>query len=126
MPPTPRKSPAKTLAASPLAPVFEPIEIVSAPADEQVEMVTLFTLDGTAYDIPRKPRMNVALQLLTDVEEVGESMANMRLLRKLLGADGYDALANHDGLTSKQLGQVAQAASNFTLGSLEEDDTSGN
>lgn len=106
-------------------PKFTPVVIDTPSADEPVEMVDLFVLNGVAYQIPAEPRMNLAMQLIVDMEKHGDGVANMMLLRKLLGA-GYDALAAADGLKPEQLGAVAQAASNFTLGALEEDPSSGN
>jgi hypothetical protein len=67
--------------------------------------------------------MNVALKFLINLREFGEAMANMMLLETLLGADGYEALSNYDGLTPANLRAVSDAAAKLTLGVLEEADS---
>lgn len=100
------------------------IALKSAKADGPVEMVDLFSIGETTFQVPAKPRVNVALQLLTDTREHGEMLAQMMLLEKLLGPEGYAALSNYDELTTEQLQQVSELASKLTLGALE--NTSGN
>lgn len=96
------------------------IELVSSGGGEQVEMVDLFSIDGTVYQVPAKPRVNVALQFLNDLRTQGEAMANMLMLEKLLGAEGYKALSTYDALTPENLRAVTDAAAKLTLGMLEE------
>lgn len=83
------------------------------------EMVDLFSIDGVAYQVPAKPRVNVALQYLTFARENGEQMAQMMLLEKLLGPDGYKALSEYDDLTPEQLREVSDFAAKLTLGAIE-------
>lgn len=86
---------------------------------DKPEMVDLFSIDGTAYQVPKKPRVNVALQYLTDARRFGEELAQMMLLEKLLGEDGYRALSEYEDLTPEQLSQVSDKAAALTLGQLE-------
>jgi hypothetical protein len=106
------------------APKFQPIIIDTTAATEPEEMLELFVLDGRSYSIPSAPRVAYAMSMLDDLEEFGAGIANMRLLRRLLGEDAYRALAGFDRLTKEQLGQVADAAMRHTVGGVE--DVAGN
>lgn len=97
------------------------IEFKSASADE-VELVDLFSIDGKVYQVPAKPRLNVALRYLDEMRRRGEIFAGMKLLEDLLGDEGFKALMEYDGLTSENLNAVLKVASELALGSLEEPD----
>lgn len=97
------------------------IEIKSNDTAEVV-MVDLFSIDGVTYQIPAKPRMNIALNYLNDLRSHGEMMANMALLERMLGEKGYKALCEYDGLSSADFNSVIKAAAGIALGSLEEPD----
>jgi hypothetical protein len=97
------------------------IELKSANAGE-VEMVDLFSIDGVNYQIPAKPRMNIALLFLDDMRKHGEMMANMALLERMLGEKGYKALCEYDGLSNEDFNSVIKAAATIVLGTLEEPD----
>lgn len=96
----------------------EAIKLVSKPAAE-VETVVLFEIDGEAYSIPKKPRLNVALRYLKMVRESGPEAAQAYLLEELVGEAGYEALMNYDDLDQETLGAIAEAAQKITLGGLE-------
>lgn len=85
-----------------------------------VEMVDLFHLDGVTYQIPAKPRVNVALRYLRTAKRDGETVATSELLEALLGVDGFEALTNYDELTPDQFAQIVAAAQKVTLGALEQ------
>lgn len=96
------------------------IALQTAKADRRKsEMVDLFSIDDVTYQVPARPRVNVALQFLTDTREHGESLAQMMLLEKLLGPEGYAALAGYDALSAEDLTAVSEAAAKLTLGALE-------
>lgn len=97
------------------------IEIKSAKKNvgQEEEMVDLFSIDDVVYSIPAKPRVNLALQYLTDARKFGEHMAQMMLLEKLLGEKGFKALSEYEDLTPEQLAQVGETASKLTLGNRE-------
>jgi hypothetical protein len=82
--------------------------------------VTLFKLGGVEYTIPARPRVNIALKYLDDVERLGAERAQSRLLKTLLGAEGFNALMNYDGLTMGQLEAVMTAAHSTVMGTLEQ------
>ena len=95
------------------------IELTRSGEGESPEMVDLFSIDGKTYQVPAKPRVNVALQYLTLSREHGEQMAQMMLLEKLLGPEGYKALSEYDELTPEQLREVSDFAAKLTLGAVE-------
>lgn len=84
------------------------------------EMVDLFTLNGKTYQIPKKPKVNVALKFLRNARTSGEALAADVLLEDLLGKEGYEALTGYDDLTQAQLEQVMFIAQKTVLGSLEQ------
>lgn len=88
--------------------------------DGPPEMVDLFSIDGVVYQVPAKPRLNVALRYLDDVRQLGDGVAQMALLERVLGEKGYRALVEFDALSPADLEQVASAVSKLTLGALEE------
>lgn len=99
---------------------FEPVHI-PAPEEEkgEPEKVTLFFLGDTEYQVPAVPEANVALRYLRDVRTQGEEQAAANLMVSLLGEEGFDALCDYRGLTSKQLEAVMKAAQQHVLGALE-------
>jgi hypothetical protein len=99
-----------------------PVEITTS--DEPVEKVVLFVIDGKPYEIEAEARVDFALQLLDDVEKYGPEIAQMRLLRKLLGEEAWQALSTCKSLKRDQMSKISQTVQSFTLGALEE--TSGN
>jgi hypothetical protein len=135
MPPAARKTPARKPAAkpsplppvavSPLAPVFEPIEIVSAPEDAEVEMVDLFSIDGRMFQVPARPPFSLALRAISTAREQGNGMAELMILEEVVGPEAWEALCNAKGVTGAQIGRLANAVSKLVLGGLE-DEPSGN
>ena len=102
----------------------EPIVIDTTPPDEAEETIELFRLDGVSYRIPRAPRVAYAMRMLEDIEAHGAGVANLRLLRNLIGAEAFTALSQYDRLTKEQLELVSKAAMSHVLGGVE--DTAGN
>jgi len=96
-----------------------PVRLItgSAPAAPNIE---LFSLDGVAYTIPAKPRVNLALRYLWHAKQYGEDRAAADLLESLLGAEGFEALVNYDDLTGEQFEAIMAAATKYTLGALED------
>lgn len=90
------------------------------PTEDKAEMRDLFSIDGTTYQIPARPRMNIALRYLWHTKQYGEERAAAELLEELLGRDGFEALVNYDDLTAEDFAAVMTAAQEVTLGALEE------
>lgn len=88
------------------------------------EMVDLFSIDDTTYQIPAKPRVNIALKYLWHAKQYGEDRAAAELLEALLGAEGFEALVNYDDLEPGDLERIMEVATKHTLGAL--DDIKGN
>lgn len=96
------------------------IALTSKVTEEKADMVDLFSIDDKVYQVPAKPRVNVALKYLTNVKELGNAVAEMQLLEDLLGEEGYRALSEFDGLTAADLSAVSEAAARLVLGALED------
>lgn len=88
-------------------------------SDKPVEMVELFTLNGHAYEIPNKARMNVALRFLDEARRNGQDQAAAYLIEVLLGREAYEALMNYDDLSPEDFQSIVQAAVKVVLGDLE-------
>lgn len=88
------------------------------PADDDTR-IPLFEADGETYTILARPQMEIGLQYLHLSVTEGEQTATHYLLGELLGEDGYAALRNFKGLTSKQFQQVVTIATEIALGSVE-------
>jgi hypothetical protein len=104
---------------------FEPIAITSRPADAAIEMVTLFEIDGKAYQIPAKPDAGLALQVVEDAVEHGSVVADLMMLKRVIGDEGFQALKDCGALTGDHLRRLSDAVTKITLGALE-DEESGN
>lgn len=111
--------------SSPGSDEFEPISITSRPADEEVKMVKLFEIDGEDYLIPAEPDAGLALQVIEDTAQYGEVVANMLMLKHVIGDEGYQALKDCGALKGKHLAALSDAVTKLVLGSLE-DEEAGN
>lgn len=98
------------------------IELKRSAEVAEVEKVELFSIDGKVYEVPAKPPLTIALKYLTEMRTLGSGFAEMALLERLLGEEGYTALLNFDELTPEVFGQVVDAASTLALGLLEAKD----
>ncbi|MEU8920294.1 hypothetical protein AB0D10_05060 [Kitasatospora sp. NPDC048545] len=117
-----KKAPARRPAPSPAARTAEPdFEVLRLTTSQQVdeERVPLFYIDDVEYCIPKRPRMNIALQYMHLAKDEGDAIATDYLLGSLLGEDGYRALREYDQLTPEQFQQITVIATRQTLGALE-------
>lgn len=96
------------------------IELKRSAEKAEVEKVELFSIDGKVYEVPAKPPLTVALKYLTEMRTLGSGFAEMALLERLLGEEGYTALLGFDELTPEVFGQVVDAATELALGLLED------
>lgn len=85
----------------------------------EVEMRDLFRIGETMYQIPAKPKVNVALRYLKNVRERGEDLAAAELMVEMLGEDGFNALAEYDDLTTEQFENIQQLLQKHVLGAME-------
>lgn len=97
---------------------FEPLQLSSEPV-APVEMVDLFAIDGTMYQVPRKPSASIGLQFLEAAESLGVEAANLHVLREMLGPEGYKALSTCKTLDDKQLQWVVETVQGLVLGTVE-------
>lgn len=96
------------------------IDLKRSEGGQPEEMVDLFSIDGVVYQIPSKPRVNVALRYLWHAKQHGEDKAAAELLEALLGEKGFKALIEYDDLTPDDFTNILKAAQQVTLGALEE------
>jgi hypothetical protein len=90
-----------------------------APAAPEPERIELFSINGRAYSIPKRPGPNVAVRYLRDVRRNGREYAVAGLMEAMLGREGLDALADYEDLTDAELDSVMTAVERHVLGPLE-------
>jgi hypothetical protein len=100
------------------------IELKRSAEGKPEEMVDLFSIDDVVYQVPARPRVNVALQYLENMRTVGVVVAEMMLIEKLVGEKGYKALCDYDELRPEDMSAISDAVVKLTLGALE--NNSGN
>ena len=88
--------------------------------DEEEERVEVFTLNGTTYSAPVRPRVNVALKYMRTMRRGNPDMAIAGLIEDIIGAEGYEALVNYDELTPAQFQAVLMACRRLVMGEMEE------
>lgn len=120
---TPARRPAPAPAPEPAVPEqpsgeFEVLRLTTSKKREE-ERVPLFYIDDREYTIPRRPRMNIALQFMHIAREQNGDAAMDYLLEKLLGEEGYRALRDYDDLEPEEFRQITAIAYKLTLGALE-------
>lgn len=88
--------------------------------NSKVEMINLFQLGGRTYQIPAKPRVNLALKFLWQRKTKGELEAAAALLGDMIGDEGFQALMEYEDLTSEILEKVCTAAATVAMGGMEQ------
>lgn len=102
------------------------IELTRKTDDTPEEMMDLFSIDGVMYQVPQRPRVNLALQYLDNLRRMGPVIADMMLLEKLIGDKGYKALSEYDDLQPGDLETITDTVVKLTLGAMENEGKSGN
>lgn len=100
------------------------IELTSKSATER-EMVDLFSIDGTVYQMPKRVGANVALGYMKLVRTHGQEAAMGWALEKVLGADAYDALMDCDEVSPEDLEIIMRAVHENVMGAVENPKGSG-
>ena len=78
-----------------------PLKIDSRKSAEKLAnaaRVAIFEVDGVVYDMPAAPRADLALAYLEKAQHEGEDAAAFYLITATIGAEGYAALRNVEGL----------------------------
>lgn len=83
------------------------------------ERSVLFSIDGTDYTIPSRPRANLSLKVLDLAQRKGETEATAFMMKAMLGEDGYRALMDYDDLEPEDLQRVLVAATKVVFGTME-------
>lgn len=87
--------------------------------EEEVETEKLFSLDGVEYRIPVSFGPHLALVFIDSAED-GEWVAVGRVLKTIIGDDGWRALVDFKGLTTPQLKGVLGKVMVKVMGALDE------
>jgi hypothetical protein len=96
------------------------LELVTPQSEEPVELVPIFSIDDTVYQMPIEVPAYVGLRYLKMLRTQGELIANGWVLEEMLGTEAYDALSNFKGLKAEHLEQLQEVIGKHVLGSLEE------
>lgn len=72
----------------------------------EIEMVTLFTIDGTEYKIPKELRPNIAVAFLRDIAQVGLDTALARAMIRVMGQEAVDALAACEAVSGDDVARI--------------------
>jgi hypothetical protein len=94
------------------------IELKSKPVEDR-QMVDLFSIDGTAYQMPVKIGANIALGYMKLVRTHGQEAAMGWALEKVLGTDAYDALMACDDVEPEDLEAIMKAVHENVMGAVE-------
>jgi len=100
------------------------LELVSPTTPAVVETVTLFTIDGKPYDIPKTIDAAFALRTLKAMRTKGELVAMAEMFEGIIGEEAYEALCAFKGLTGPQLKQLMDEVTTYVMGQVE--DVAGN
>lgn len=78
--------------------------------------------DGTekAYEVQKDIEVGPLLGMLDDLANSGETAAVAKLLRRLIGDEGYDALINLKGMQKEDLVALMEAVKVWAFGQIED------
>lgn len=96
------------------------IELTTDTSETAGETKALFSINGTEYVIPAKPRPNIALKYLWSLKNTAnEEMAAAQLLEDMLGKKGWEALVTFEDLTVDQFKQVLDIAKDTAMAGMD-------
>ena len=95
------------------------IELTNEEKTGPEELLDLFSIDDVVFTVPKRPRVNIALQYLDNLRRMGPVIADMMLLEKLIGEKGYKALSEYEGLKPEHLEKITDTVVQLTLGAME-------
>ncbi|WP_328494103.1 hypothetical protein OHS59_16210 [Streptomyces sp. NBC_00414] len=86
----------------------------------EVEKVTLFILDDVEYQIPKKVDPRVGLDYAEALTEgVDPQVAQLNLMKELLGGDAYAVLRDREKVTTEEFEAVMELVGRLALGGSE-------
>jgi len=94
------------------------IELTSTPVAER-DMVDLFSIDGTVYQMPVRIGAGVALGYMKMVRTKGQDIAMGWALEQVLGEAAYTALSECEDLQPEDLEAVMKAVHENVMGAVE-------
>jgi hypothetical protein len=85
------------------------------------EMVTIFEIDGTEYQIPAKPSPAILIKFMREArsKKIGRNQAVENLLMTLLGQDALDALAESPDVTEEDVADVFTIVGHIGFGAFQ-------
>jgi hypothetical protein len=93
------------------------IELKSKPAER--EMVDLFSIDGTVYQMPVKVGAGMALGYMKLARTHGQEAAMGWALENVLGTEAYDALTSCPELEIEDLEAIMSVVHDNVMGAVE-------
>jgi hypothetical protein len=84
------------------------------------ERIPVFSINGTAYDMPAQIKPHIALKYLWLIKNNGGDYASAWLMEAVLGTDGFQALANYEPLTTAQLDHIKNIVQDAAMGAVED------
>ncbi len=98
----------------------EPIRLTSKPAgDEDVEMIHVFSIDGTDYYMPTSVPFVHAVKSMDIAGSEGEAAAVRYQLKTMLGDEGYAALIGFEGIQEADFRAICDLANKIIMTSQE-------
>ncbi len=93
------------------------LEFTTPKTATPVQRDELFSLDGTAYTIPKKFRAADAIGYVTNLRKFGADVANSIALEYALGEAGYNALLNGgDAISADDIALLVHVVTSRILG----------
>lgn len=93
------------------------LELKGKTAERQ--MVDLFSIDGTVYQMPVQVSAGLALGYMKLVRTHGQEAAMGWAMERVLGTEAYDALINCEELKPEDLEAVMQVVHENVMGAVE-------
>lgn len=84
------------------------------------EQEPLFEVDGVTYTIPKTVSPNEGVLYLQDVRQGAHDVALARLLHRMIGAEGMNALGKCKGMTREDFKMLLKPVAERVGGLLEE------
>lgn len=97
----------------------EVVKLETGANPQEKKYVTLFSIDGTDYDVWINPSASLGLKYIKFIRQKGQEAAAQFLLESMLGEEGYDALMNFEELLDEQFEAIFKQVEKLALGAKE-------
>jgi hypothetical protein len=100
---------------------LEPVLITTADhADDEIETIHVFSIDGVEYHMPAHPPANIGLRFTDIIGTEGGPAAQAWLFREMLGDDGYEALLECEDITDEQIEKIGEMVGDVALAAAKD------